>query len=105
MVGRNRLEPLYVDHTPSHAKVSSWQAIGEQPIEAEGIGVERLAHVGDGVAAQDVEREGAQAGEDARLLPGAAGGPPPGGGPPVGGAGLLPPCPRPAPAPTPGPSG
>src|SRR3954468_12857847 len=73
MVGRNRLEPLYVDHTPSHAKVSSWQAIGEQPIEAEGIGVERLAHVGDAVAAQDIEREGAQAGEDTGVVLDAAG--------------------------------
>ena len=34
-------------------------------MEAEGVGVDRLAHVGDAVGAQDVECEGAQAGEDA----------------------------------------
>ena len=33
------------------------QAIGEQAVEAEGIGVDRLAHVGGAVGAQDVERE------------------------------------------------
>jgi hypothetical protein len=35
------------------------QAIGEEAIEAEGIGVEGLAHVADAVGAQDVERKGA----------------------------------------------
>jgi hypothetical protein len=47
--------------------------VGEEAIEAEGVGVDRLAHVADAVGAQDVERERAQAGEDAGLAPDAAG--------------------------------
>ena len=35
------------------------QAIGEEAIEAEGVGVEGLTHVADAVGAQDVERKGA----------------------------------------------
>jgi len=42
-------------------------------VEAEGIGVESLAHIGDTVGAQDVEREGAQAGDDTWFAPDAAG--------------------------------
>ena len=48
------------------------QAISEEAIEAEGVGVERLADVADAVGAQDVERERAQAGDDAGLAPGAS---------------------------------
>ena len=47
--------------------------MGEKPIETEGVGVESLAHVADAVGAQDVEREGTQAGEDAGPAPDAAG--------------------------------
>src|SRR3954451_18337981 len=48
------------------------EAVGEEPIEAEGVDVDRLAHVADPVRAQDVERERAQPGEDAGLAPDAA---------------------------------
>src|SRR5918993_2356479 len=47
--------------------------MGKETVEAEGVGVDRLAHVADAVGAQDVERERAQAGEDAGLAPDAAG--------------------------------
>src|SRR5688500_17911917 len=43
------------------------QAIGEQTVEAEGIGVDRPAYVGDAVGAQDVQRERAVPGEDVGL--------------------------------------
>ena len=42
-------------------------------MEAEGVGVDGLAHVGDATGAQDVEREGAQTGDDAGLAPDPAG--------------------------------
>src|SRR3954452_2536280 len=45
---------------------------GEEPVKAEGVSVDRLAHVADPAGAQDVERERAQAGEDAGLAPDAA---------------------------------
>src|SRR4051794_26989417 len=48
------------------------KAVGEEPVEAEGVDVDGLAHVGDPVRAQDVERERAQAGEDAGPAPDAA---------------------------------
>src|SRR5215218_4100913 len=38
-------------------------------VEAEGVGVDGLAHVADAAGAQDVERERAQPGEDAGLAP------------------------------------
>src|SRR5688500_10696607 len=47
--------------------------VGEQAVEAEGIGVDRLAHVGDAMGAQDVERERADPGEDAGMAPDPAG--------------------------------
>src|SRR3954470_18139905 len=47
--------------------------VGEQAVEAEGVGVDGLAHVGDAAGAQDVERERAQAGEDAGPAPDPAG--------------------------------
>src|SRR4051794_32216941 len=49
------------------------EAVGEEPVEAEGVDVDGLAHVADPVGAQDVERERAQPGEDAGLAPDAAG--------------------------------
>src|SRR3954466_1257364 len=58
---------------PQGCAVLPRQAIGEEAIEAEGIGAEGLTHVADAVGAQDVEREGAQAGEDTGLVPDAAG--------------------------------
>src|SRR3954467_4159645 len=50
-----------------------WQAAGQELVEAEGVDVDRLAHVADPAGAQDVERERAQPGEDAGLAPDAAG--------------------------------
>ena len=47
--------------------------VGEQAIEAEGIGVDRLAHVDDAMGAQNVQRERADPGEDAGLAPDPAG--------------------------------
>jgi hypothetical protein len=47
--------------------------MGEQVIKAERVGVESLADVIDAAGAQDVEREGAQAGDDAGSAPDAAG--------------------------------
>src|SRR3954468_21899847 len=46
--------------------------VGEETVEAEGVDVDRLAHVGDAAGAQGVERERAQPGEDAGLAPDAA---------------------------------
>ena len=46
--------------------------MGKETVEAESVGVDGLAHVADAVGAQDVERERAQAGEDAGLAPDAA---------------------------------
>src|SRR3954454_13332080 len=48
------------------------EAVGEEPVEAEGGDVDGLAHVADPVCAEDVERERAQPGEDAGLAPDAA---------------------------------
>src|SRR4051794_29271989 len=45
------------------------EAVGEEPVEAEGVDVDGLAHVADPVRAQDVERERAQPGEDAGPAP------------------------------------
>jgi hypothetical protein len=41
-------------------------------VEAEGVGVDRLANIGDAVGAQDVKREGTDTGEDARPVADAA---------------------------------
>src|SRR3954467_4462635 len=46
-----------------------WQAVGQELVEAEGVGVDGLAHVADPAGAQDVGRERAQPGEDAGLAP------------------------------------
>src|SRR5919107_5057506 len=43
--------------------------MGKETVEAESVGVDGLAHVVDAVGAQDVERERAQAGEDAGPAP------------------------------------
>src|SRR4051812_390188 len=68
-VGRRRPPPL-----PQGCSVLCLgQAVGEEAIEAEGVDVDRLAHVADPAGAQDVERERAQPGEDAGLAPDAAG--------------------------------
>src|SRR3954447_4494433 len=48
-------------------------AVGQELVEAEGVGVDGLAHVADAAGAQDVERERAQPGEDAGLAPDPAG--------------------------------
>src|SRR3954453_1057964 len=45
--------------SPQGCSVLLRQAIGEEAIEAEGVGVEGLTHVADAVGAQDVERKGA----------------------------------------------
>src|SRR4051794_5407331 len=50
----------------------SGETVGEETVEAEGVGVDGLAHVADPVRPQDVERERAQPGEDAGLAPDAA---------------------------------
>ena len=42
-------------------------------MEAEGVGVDCLAHVGDAVGTQDVQRERADPGEDAGMAPDPAG--------------------------------
>ncbi len=46
--------------------------MGKETVEAESVGVDGFAHVADAVGAHDVERERAQAGEDAGLAPDAA---------------------------------
>jgi len=47
--------------------------MSEEAVEAEGVGVDRLADVGDAVGAQDVERERADPGENAGMAPDPAG--------------------------------
>ena len=47
--------------------------VGEELVEAERVGVDRLAHIGYAMGAQDVERERADPSEDAGMAPDPAG--------------------------------
>ena len=47
--------------------------VGEELVEAERVGVDRLAHIGDAMGAQDVERERADPSEDAGMAADPAG--------------------------------